>query len=72
MDYLGLLFELIFLAIGLYMYLFAIGKIRSKNPDMQKKADEFRQKNKTWMRLLGLALTAIMVVNIILHLMQWE
>lgn len=71
MEFLGLLFEFIFLAIGVYMYLFAIGKLQSKDSALQQKAEKFRKENAGWMRIMGLALAAIMTVNIFLHLMQW-
>lgn len=67
-DLLGLLFECLFFGIGLYMYLFAIGKVQSKNPSQAKKMNEFRKENATWMRLLGLAVMAIMFLNIVVHI----
>ena len=71
MEFITLLYELSLLAIGVYIYLFAVGKIQSKDPAMQKKANEFRAKNGTWMRILGLILMAITVFNLALHIMQW-
>lgn len=71
MELITFIYEFSLLAIGVYMYLFAIGKIQSKDPAMQKKANDFRAKNGTWMRILGLALMAMMTVNLFLHLMQW-
>lgn len=70
MEYLGLIFEVIFLALGVYLYLFSIGKLTSKDPEIQKKAEAFRQKNKTWMRISGLLIMALMSVNIYLHIIE--
>ena len=70
MEYLGLLIELVFLAMGIYLYLFAIGKTKAADPAAQERAEAFRQRNAWWLRLAALALTAIMTVNIVLHLMQ--
>lgn len=70
MELITFIYEFSLLAIGVYMYLFAIGKVQSKDPAMQKKADDFRAKNGTWMRILGLGLMAIMLVNLVLHFMQ--
>ena len=70
MNYLGLLFEIIFFAIGIYLYLFARGLVRTGNPELQKKAEAFRQDNAWWMRLLGLAIAAIMGANIFLHIRE--
>ncbi len=70
MQYLGLLFEIIFFAIGVYLYLFARGLVRTGNSELQKKAEAFRQDNAWWLRLLGLAIAAIMAANIFLHLRE--
>ncbi len=70
MEYLGLLFELLFLAMGVYLYLFAIGKVSTKDPQARERAEAFRARNGWWLRLLSLALIAIMAVNIYLHLVQ--
>ena len=68
MEYLGLFFEFVFFALGMYLYLFSIGKLTSKDPEIQKKAEAFRLKNKIWMRLSGLLIMALMSVNIYLHI----
>ena len=70
MDYLGLLIELLFLAMGVYIYLFSIGRLRSGDEQVQKRADEFRRRNGGWMRIGALLLIAMMAVNITLHIMQ--
>jgi hypothetical protein len=68
-DYIGLIFELILLALGIYAYLFSIGKLKSGNPEAQKKAEAFRKQN-GWLKYAALALIAMMIVNIYLHLVQ--
>lgn len=68
MEILGLIFEFIFLAFGVYIYLFAYGKIditTHKNPEQ---AEAFRKKNAGWLRLLSLALIAVMSLEIFLHI----
>jgi len=70
MNILGLLFELFFLAMGVYLYLFATGRLRVGDANARKKADAFREKNGWWLRLGGLALVAIMAINIFIHLQQ--
>ena len=70
MEYTGLIFELIFLAAGIYLYLFAIGKVSTTNPEKKKQSEEFREKNGGWLRILSLALVAIMLVNIVLHIKE--
>jgi hypothetical protein len=68
MEYAGLILEFIFLGIGIYFYLFSIGKIKSKDPKAQQKAESFRKSNHRWLRLLSLALMALMSLNIIVHI----
>lgn len=70
MEWLGLIFEILFLAAGIYLYLFAIGKINSPDSKIQKRMDELRKGNAWWIRLAALALTAIMLVNIVVHIQQ--
>lgn len=70
MEYLGLLFELLFLAMGIYIYLFSIGRLRAGDEQVQKRAEEFRRRNGRWMRIAALLLIALMTVNIYLHLAQ--
>ena len=68
MAYTGLVLELIFLAFAVYVYLFSRGFVKFGNAETRKRAEEFRLNNATWMRLLALALIAVMSLNIILHL----
>ncbi len=65
MEIFGLLFEFVFLALGVYIYLFAIGQVKVKD---NEQAIRFRQVNGWWLRLLSLALVAMMTVNIFLHI----
>jgi len=67
MQVASLVIELLLFGLGLYLYLFAIGQVRAKNPEAQKKMNDFRSQNSGWMRYGGLALMAIMLVNIVLH-----
>ena len=39
-----------------------------KDPEIQKKAEAFRQGNKSWLRIGALLLIALMSVNIYLHI----
>ena len=70
MEFLGLLFELILFGLGIYLYLFARGIVKVKDPERREQAENFRQENAGWMRILGLALAAIMFLDIVLHLSQ--
>ncbi len=66
----SLVIEVLLFGLGLYLYLYALGKVRAKDPAVQKKMDDFRSQNKGWMRYGGLALMAIMLVNIVLHIKE--
>ncbi|MGB3545416.1 MAG: hypothetical protein WBA17_00465 [Saprospiraceae bacterium] len=70
MDYIYLLIEFLFLALGIYVYLFSRGKINFRDGPARERAEEFRRENAGWMRILGLALAAIMLVNIVVHIVD--
>ena len=70
MEQLGLIFEILIFALGVYLYLFAKGFIKIKDSESKDKVEEFRLANAGWMRLLGLALAAVMLMNIIVHIQQ--
>ena len=67
MQVASLVIEILLFGLGLYLYLYALGKVRAKDPAVQKKMDDFRSQNKGWMRYGVLALMAIMLENIVLH-----
>ncbi len=68
MEYLGLLFEILFLGLGVYVYLFSRGFIKPKTDEAEKATESFRGKKGRWVRVLALALVAVMAVEIILNL----
>ena len=70
MDILGLVVELLLLALGIYLYLFSLGKIRFGDEQNRERSETFRKQNAGWMRLAGLALAAVMLVNVVVHIMQ--
>jgi hypothetical protein len=70
MEYVGLLVEFLLLLTGVYLYLFAIGRLKFKDEATRQKAEQFRAQNATWLRFGALALMAIMLVNIIAHIGQ--
>ena len=70
MDYLGLIFEFGFLIMGVYLYLFSIGKVSTSNPSKKEESEAFRNKNKRWLKPLSLLLIAMMTVEIFLHIQQ--
>jgi hypothetical protein len=69
MEYIGLFFEIIFLMLGIWVYRFSMGKIKFHSTQ-QPLIERFRLENKGWMRLTSLLLTAIMSVEVGLHLLQ--
>jgi hypothetical protein len=69
MEYIGLVFEIIFLMLGIWVYRFSMGKIKFHSTQ-QPLIERFRLDNKGWMRFTSLLLTAIMSVEVGLHLLQ--
>ena len=67
METLGLIIEIVFFCLGLYLYLFARGFIRAKDADPEAPSEVFRRENAGWMRIMGLLLAALMLVNIVLR-----
>jgi hypothetical protein len=65
-----LVVEILLFIIGLYLYLFARGMISFGKPEARARAEAFRKENTTWMRLLGLALAAVMGLNIFFHISE--
>jgi hypothetical protein len=66
----SLIVELLLLALGVYIYLFSRGAIKTKDPERQKRSEAFRKENAGWMRILGLGLAAVMLLNVILHVAE--
>jgi hypothetical protein len=62
MNYVGLIFEFLFLAGGVYLYLLTRGLIKTKE------SIPFVEENKILLRFASLALIAIMLLNISLHI----
>ena len=67
----ALIIEILLFAAGAYLYLFARGAFKPKDPEVAARAEKVREENGTWMRIGGLALAAIMLVNIIAHLTEF-
>jgi hypothetical protein len=69
MEFIGLLFEILFLLLGIFVYRLSTGKM--KVHEMQRPAMErFIKENGSIMRILSLALIAIMTVEVLLHIFQ--
>lgn len=66
----GLIVEILLFALGLYLYLFARGILNFGSKASRARAEAFRKDNATWMRLLGLALAAIMGLNVFFHVRE--
>lgn len=68
MEFIGLFVELLILAAAIYLYLFSIGRLKVKDLAAQKKAEQFRKANGSWLRIMALALMAIFSLNIFAHI----
>ncbi|MEZ4951721.1 MAG: hypothetical protein R2769_17225 [Saprospiraceae bacterium] len=69
MDITGLIFEFIFLGMGIYLYMFSIGKVKAKNQEARERGENFR-KNNRWLRIASLLLVAIISLNIFFHIKE--
>lgn len=67
-QYVGILVELLLLAVGVYLYLFSIGVAKVGKDDKAAKAEKFRKENSSWLKIMALALMAIMFFNVVLSL----
>lgn len=67
-QYVGILVEMLLLAVGGYLYLFSIGIAKIKKPGQAEKAEKFRKENSSWLKIMALALMAIMFFNVVLSL----
>ncbi len=70
MEWLGLLFEVLFLAFGVYLYLFAIGKVSAKDATTRQRMEAMRKSNGWWLRPAALLLIALMLVEVVLHVRE--
>lgn len=66
MDYIGLFFEIIFFCAGIALYLFATGRMKFSNFEAEAKAAKIRRENGSMLRILSLAVVAIMFLNMYL------
>ncbi len=70
MEFLGFLFECVFCYIGWWIYRFSLGKIKF-SPKRQAQMEAMRRENQTLLRLGGLAIMAMMILEIGLHIIQF-
>lgn len=71
MEFIGLLFELLLLFAGIYLYRLSMGRVSTDDQELKEKSDSFLENNRSLIRIGSLFLMAIMTVNIILHILQW-
>lgn len=69
MELAGLVFEAIFLLIGIYVYRLSTGKMRV-HANQRPALERFVKENGRIMRILSLALIAMMTFEIFLHIIQ--
>mgnify|MGYP001552515486 CR=1 FL=1 len=68
MEYLGLIFEIVFFFIALYVYMLARGMVKVTDPALARQFDQMKKRFGPFIRILALALMAVMLLNIILHI----
>jgi len=67
-NYIGLLTEIAFFCAGVYLYLFTIGRIKFNSFEAEAKAAKIRRENGGMLKILSLAVAAIMLVNMYLSI----
>jgi len=67
-EIIGLVFYLVFLGAGVIIYAFSRGLWKPPNPEIHESAEIFRKKNQTLLRVGGIALIAIMALNVYVSL----
>ncbi len=71
MEFAGLIFEILIFTFALMIWLFASGLYTpGKTEEEKARFEAFRGKNGRLLRILALALMAIMAVNIYLHFLE--
>ena len=70
MEFIGFLFEFIFLALGLYVYLLLSGRINVSGSAAQNLA-VFKQNTGRSLKILALVLAIFAGISFVLHLIQF-
>ena len=70
MEFIGFLFEFIFLALGLYVYLLLSGRIHLTGSAAQNLA-VFKQNTGGSLKILALVLALFAGISLVLHLIQY-
>lgn len=66
-NYLGLIVEFLFFLGGIYLYMFATGRVTFSNFEAEAKAKKIRKENGTALRILSLGVIAVMFLNLLLN-----
>lgn len=67
-EYVGLFFEVLFFLIGLYVYMLSRGLVKVQDPSLAKQFHSLKKRYGVLIRIISLALTAVMFMNIVLHI----
>ena len=70
MEFIGFLFEFVFLALGLYIYLLLSGRINLTGSAAQNLAI-FKQNTGSLLKILALILALFAGISLVLHLIQF-
>lgn len=68
MGYIAILWEVVLLAVAIYIYALMRGFIKGKTPAQRKKIKELQEDNR-WLTYAAMLLGAIMILNIALRFM---
>jgi hypothetical protein len=68
MEILGFVYEIIFLAAGIYFFLFSTKRLEPKNNANQQKVDEFIESINPWATIFSVLLILFYAISLIIHL----
>ncbi len=70
MEALTYVYEIVFLGIGIYMFLYSTGRIKAKDPARAAEIEKFRKSLNPWLTILSVVMIVLFALNLILHISQ--
>lgn len=69
MEIFTYIYEILFFAGGIYLFLFSTGRLTAKNPEQQEKLDEFRAAVNPYATILSALMIFFFGLNLVLHVL---
>lgn len=68
MEIFGFIYEIVFLAVGIYFFLFSTNRLKSRDVSKQQKIDEFIQSVNPWATIFSVLLILFYAISLVIHL----